>query len=323
MSRKWLRRNVFTVVANGVEPADRTVRILSAHPTMVVFPAVSLVGTLLVGIGFFLWYRVVGEQIWYGLVSLGVGPWAAVGPTAYALVWLFFAAFSALVIFSNAGLVYCTTQVIEGERPSVGEGFRAAFGVLPHVFTYAVATATGGIVVAILERRTAWADSVVATTLGMSYVVATFFVVPAAVVDDATPLTMFRRSAETVVAHLGERATVYLGVTLVVANVFMVPLLLAVVLVTVNGAFGIVDYAVVLEWGVDVLGVSVRRAELLGVGALSALVVFPMWVGWVGGSALSAVAKTSLYVAIHEEQQSLPLFDIDRDEALVVPTSDT
>jgi len=306
-------------MGNGLDYVDGAVELLLDHPSLRVFPLGALLASIAVGVGFFLSYRAIARPIWFWLVTHGVGPFAARVPTAYALVFLFFAAETAVLSFANAGLVHCTYQVIEGESPSVRAGLAAAIGVLPQVLTYAVVTGAAGVVVAWLERRTDFVDGLVATVLGLSYGMFTFFVMPAAVLDGASPLSMFSKSGRTVRAHLGGLATVYLGVTLLVVSVFMIPLFLAIVVVTVDGVLGVVDYAALVAWLAGVLDVSTHRSLAIWTTLVYAAVVLPAWVGFVLGSSLSSMATTSLYVAIHEDTDAMPLFDIDRDEALVVP----
>lgn len=319
MSRYGLRRNLLAVVGNGIDHVDGAFELMVEHPPLRVFPLGAMVVSLVVGVGFVTSYRAIGRPIWFWLVGHGVGPYEAMAPTAYALVFLFFAAETAVLSFANAGLVHCTNQVIEGESPSVRAGLRAALGVLPQVLTYAVVTGAAGVVVAWLERRTDFVDGLVAAVLGLSYGMFTFFVVPAAVLDGASALSMFLESGRTVRAHLGGLATVYLGVTLLVVTVFSIPLFLAIVVVTVNGVLGFVDYAALVDWLAGVLEVSTHRSLTIWTALVYAVVVLPAWVGFVLASSLSSMAKTSLYVAIHEDADAMPLFDVDRDDALVVP----
>lgn len=321
MSRLGLRRNVLTVIGNGTEPADRAIVFLARHPKLAVFPVFSLLGTLVVSVGFFLGYHRLGEPIWYWFISLGFGPFGAVAPTAYVLVWLFLTTFVAVLAFSNAALAHNTNLVADGRSPSLKRGILVAFGVLPHVFTYAAVTGGVGVVVAVLERRAEWMGALLAALLGMTYVMVTFFVVPAAVVGDRSPVGMFDESAKTVRSHVGRTATVSMGVSLLLVNIFAIPLFIAIVLVTINGALGIVSYPALIHWGAGVLGVTPDRAEVLGTIASSAVIVAPMWVGIVLGSSLSTIAKTSLYLAIHEERETLPLLDIDRGDVLFVADS--
>ncbi|WP_435348757.1 DUF6159 family protein [Haloarchaeobius sp. HRN-SO-5] len=298
-----MRRNAGAILSNGIQPTIRTVAFLRDHPRLGWFPALGVGGSLLVWLGFFLVFRPLTRAVGVALIeTVGLDPLSAFTFGLYASTLLLFSALATVVLFTNAGLVACTARLVDGEPVSIGAGVADAFRALPQLVVLAVLTGAVGLVVALLERRTERLGTVFAATVGTSYVALTFFVTPAAVLDGAPTVEMFRESASMVRSNVGDVAAVHLGVVPVVGTLFSIPLFVMQFAVAVDMAVGTKQLPALLEQHVVVLG---------GIPALS------MWVGLVLGASLAAVAKTATYVAIVEDRSSVPVLDAEVTDVVV------
>ena len=110
-----------------------------------------------------------------------------------------------VVIFFNAALVACAILRMRGGEPTLSTGINAALARLPQIIGWALVSATVGILLRILEDRSAKFGRFVAGLLGMAWSVMTFFVVPILVVEKKGPFEAVKESAALFRKTWGER----------------------------------------------------------------------------------------------------------------------
>ena len=107
------------------------------------------------------------------------------GPVVYyGLLFLFYVASCFVVIFFNTALISCVNAKPNGKDMSVGEGISNAANHLPAILGWAIVSATVGIVLHLLERRSGFLGQIVFSLLGGAWALVTYFVVPVLVLED-------------------------------------------------------------------------------------------------------------------------------------------
>jgi len=186
---------MFDRIANSWQLAKSSWHVLVTDKKLLLFPFFSGVGALLVIISFFVPIAVIAVATGgLGVVSAptqdGEGQLAWwVYPTLFAFYYCNYF----VVIFFNSALVSCALMRFNGEQPTLGDGFRAAWARLPQIALWALVAATVGILLKMIEsnRRV---GRFVAAILGTAWTVITYFVVPVIVVEKANPFSAIGRS---------------------------------------------------------------------------------------------------------------------------------
>lgn len=292
----------------GLDVAGESYRLLRRERSLLLFPAVALVTTVVITAVFLQSLATVGATVTRAVASVvDASPITLVLLAFYCLVGAWLAGVAAVITFCNAGLVHCTAQVVEGEEPSVASGFAAAVRTLPQVLVFAGLVGAIGTAVALAERRSALLRKALAVVAGGSFAVLSFFVLPAAVLDGHGPASMFRRSVELVGERFSETATITLGVVPAVGTAFSLPVILLQVPIVVDALLGLHVFRSLLQDNVFVLG---------GIPALL------MWTGVVAGTSLAAVAKAVLYVSARDDHDEVPLLRRRFEESVTVQSVD-
>lgn len=295
------RRRRLAAFRSGLTRALAGLRVIVAHPRLLVVPTVTTIAGVLVFLPL-LWGLNRGGR-WVLTIALQTfGPVALAGiPVVFALAaWVFLSVYAALVLLNSAVIIACTRRMLDGEQVTLTSGVRAAAGVAPQVLVFALAFGVIGLVLAAVERGSDWLGDLVAGVLGASVAVGTFFVLPAAVLDGTGPRESFRRSVEIVRASFAETAVLSLGIVPATVTLFALPWVVAVLgvpLVGVERANVLIETDPLLYGGVPVLS---------------------LWVGVIAGTSVGAVAKTGLYVAVGEDRESVPLLEVPVDEVVDV-----
>ena len=182
---------------------------------LLVFPVLSGIVTLIVILSFFLPLLVSGTLL--GMTHAG--------PVVYyGLLFLFYVASYFVVIFFNTALISCVNAKLNGKDMSVGEGISNAANHLPAILGWAIVSATVGIVLHLLERRSGFLGQIVFSLLGGAWALVTYFVVPVLVLEDKGVFAALGESfslikktwGESIVGSVG-MAVVFVGIGVIAA----------------------------------------------------------------------------------------------------------
>ncbi|HXX54891.1 MAG TPA: DUF6159 family protein [Methanoregula sp.] len=146
--------------------------ILMADKKLLAFPVLSGIVTLIVILTFILPLVFVGSF----LNSSGV--------LFYVLLFAFYVVSYFVVIFFNTALIACVSAKLQGKDMSVSEGLSNSARHLPAILGWAVLSATVGIVLHALERRSGLLGQIVLSVIGGAWALVTFFVVPVLILED-------------------------------------------------------------------------------------------------------------------------------------------
>lgn len=193
------------------ELAKQSWGVLKTNPSLVLFPIISSVVAILVTATFFIpLYIAVGpENIRH------LPPYAYVVMFGYYLVSYF------VIIFFNAGLVYCANEVLNGRPAAFADGINASLRKMGPILGWALLSATVGMILRTISERVGLIGQIVVALLGGAWNVVTFFTVPMLVIEGVGPVQAMKGSwavikkawGETLIGNAGiELALFALGV---------------------------------------------------------------------------------------------------------------
>jgi hypothetical protein len=207
-----------------------------------------------------------------GLLIPGLGQWLVkmlqerkaetLGEQALGIVCLFVVYFVQwfVVVFFNTALVGCALMRFSGGDPTVKDGFRIAFQRLPQIVAWTLFVSAVGTLLSAIEQKLGWLGKLIIRFIGLTWAIATYFVVPVLAAEGTGPLTAVRRSVELLKKSWGEGLTgnftiqvvswfvALPAIFLAVGGFVLAALLESVVLAVLTGAlaiFGLIVLAIV------------------------------------------------------------------------------
>jgi hypothetical protein len=221
---------MFERIANSFALARSSWHVLRTDKQLVLFPILSGLGTLLVLASFAVPLAVLAVN---GQIPLDENKRPPVW--TYAVAFAFYFCNYFVIVFFNAALISCALMRFNGERPTLGDGLRAAAARLPQIFAWALVSATVGVLLKVIESLHEKVGEIVSAILGTAWTVITYFVVPVLVVEKVGPFQAIGRSLALLKKTWGEALVGGIGLGL-----FKLLLLLPGLLLVVAGvAFGI------------------------------------------------------------------------------------
>ena len=132
-------------------------------------------------------------------------------PRSQAGLFLFYLVTYATVVFFNAALAACVLGKLEGREITIVHGLKEARTCVPQIVGWAVLSATVGLVLKTIERRSGFLGNLIVQILGVAWSVATFLVVPVLVAEKKGPFEAVQASVQLVKRTWGEDVLAGLG----------------------------------------------------------------------------------------------------------------
>jgi Family of unknown function (DUF6159) len=255
---------VFATFSRSWELAKASLAVLRSDKELLLFPLISFIGLVIVGISFAIpWFAFGGFR-----EVENQGP----GIITYAIAFLFYLATYTVVFFFNTALVGAAMIRLDGGDPTLGDGFRIALARLPQIIGYAIIAATVGMILRWISERAGIVGQIVIGIIGFAWNVATFLVVPVLAVENVGPVEAIKRSGSLLRKSWGEQLIGTAGIGIVFGLLFF--------LVMVVG----IGAAVALVQTSNVVAIAVGVATVLTLGVIGLV-----------GSAASGIYTASLY----------------------------
>jgi hypothetical protein len=189
--------------------------VLRKNRGLLIFPCISAVAAMLVGLSFALPSG--GVQALTTLVPHG----KALTNSHYAAYFLFYLCEYFVIFFFNTALVGAVMKQLDGESATLGDGLRIAASKLYTIFGYALISATVGMLLHAIQERSGWIGKIVGGLLGVSWTLATYLVVPVLAANDVGPVEAIKESAALFTRTWGEAAIGRTGMGLAFAMLFL------------------------------------------------------------------------------------------------------
>ena len=129
----------------------------------------------------------------------------SVEPIGYGILFMYYFCSYFIITFFNTAIVACAAHRMKGNDPTVSYGMQAAFSRFNLIFGWALLQATVGLVLRMIEDRSALVGRIVAGILGVAWTVTSFLVVPVLVVEKLGPIDAIKASTALLRKTWGEQ----------------------------------------------------------------------------------------------------------------------
>lgn len=263
---------MFERLAHSWELVQASAKVLKSDKELLWFPVFSLLATLLVLASFAL--PIIGLELFPRDRTTGM-VWWLIG-------FLFYLAQYFVIFFFNSALVGAALMRLDGEDPTLRDGFEIAMRKALPILGYAAIAATVGMILRAIEERSGFLGKLISGLLGMAWTVATFLTVPVLVSKDIGPMDAVKESAQLLKKTWGQNLAGNVGIGLV---------------------FGLASFLVMLiGLGLALLTYSASAALAVTIGV--ATIVAMLGLG-IYQSALTGVYSAALYRYSAEGQVSM------------------
>lgn len=246
-------------------------RILTEDKKILLYPLLSGISCLAVAATFIIPLFVTGR-------------WHPPGTTAqpmqlvayYGFLFLYYYCNYFVIVFFNAALVSYIVMRMNGDQPTLGDGFCAALSRWPLIAGWALIAATVGFLLKIIEDRSDKIGQIVAAILGGAWAMVTFLVIPVLVVEQKNPFSALKESTVLLKQTWGER-------------------------IMMNFSFSTITFLLLFPAaGIIVLGIMAKNLIVLGI-CIAAVVAYFILLALVQ-SALEAIFQTAIYFYARNQQ---------------------
>lgn len=196
---------MFERIHRSIELVKASWMILMRDKKLLAFPILSGIVTIFVIASFVLPLIFAGSI--FSLASHSIA--------GIILIFLFYLLTSFVVIFFNVGLISCVCASLQGNETTIGEGLSSALRHIRSIFTWAVISATVGLILHMIEDRAGAAGGLATALVGGAWSLVTFFVVPIFVFEEKGIIDAIRESWSLFRTTWGESVVGTLSISLV------------------------------------------------------------------------------------------------------------
>jgi hypothetical protein len=248
---------MFAKIGNGWELMKSSIQVLRLDAGLLLVPFLSATACAFVVGSFAL------PLFFSGALTLNnVQPQhVAHNSVAYVVLFAFYFCNYFVIIFFNSALIACAVIRFNGGTPTVRDGFQAAVGRLPQILAWCLVSATVGGVLKIIESQSEKIGQIVSGLLGLVWSIATFFVVPAIVVEGTGPLEAIKRSGSILRRTWGEAFVANQSVSFVIFFLMLVALIPAGLGFLIGGTAAMVvgiAVSVILIMGITIVSTALH-----------------------------------------------------------------
>ena len=149
---------------------------------------------------------------------------------AAAFLWYFVSWF--IVLFFNVAIVHCAKMRLDGGDPTVADGFRASMQHLGRIATWALISATVGMILKAIAERSGLLGRLVVWLVGAAWSIATYFIVPVMIFEKRSLKDSIKQSTGLIGKTWGESLAAGIGI-----GAFTMLLAVAGLILPIAGAF--------------------------------------------------------------------------------------
>ncbi len=245
-------------ISRSIELIKASFSVLKEEPSLLLFPVLSGAATVLLLVSFAVPLFAAGILVNGAIPS---------GYVSYILLFLYYVLSYFIVIFFNTGLITCASRRLQGNDPTFADGIGNAVSHIGSIFVWAVIAATVGLILRLIAERQGLLGQIAVVIAGAAWSLATFFVVPVLIFEDAGPLEAIGRSWNLFKKTWGENVIGQAGIGLVFFGIGFIGFLL-VFLLAVMGAIGFLVAIILAALLVIVLAIPAASMHGVFVAAL-------------------------------------------------------
>ncbi|MCH7902242.1 hypothetical protein IIC68_00660 [archaeon] len=212
----------FDSIKVGWKLTKLSFRILMDEKKLLIFPFVSAIFSVFIGILFFIPF------IFVEAIKLSESTSQLGSILVLVVLFLFYLVSSFFATFFNVGLVHSMKSRIEGKDVSIGASIGFAFSRFGVIFKWAFISAIVGLILNALENAARKARgiggiviSIIRGLIGFAWGVLTFFVIPVIVYENIGVVDTIKRSGQIIKQTWKEAIVVNFGVGLILFPIFL------------------------------------------------------------------------------------------------------
>lgn len=263
---------MFETFSRSWELVKASYNVLRSDKELIWFPIISTIGTIIVTIVFAIPLFATG--LLEAVASESGEMTQAQTIIGLVIAFLFYFVMYTVVIFSNVALVGAAMMRLNGEDPTLRDGFRIASERIGSILGYAAIASTVGMILNAIRDEDNFLSQILASILSTAWSLIVFLVVPVLVVENVGPIEAIKRSGSLLKQTWGEQ----------IAGSF-----------SMGGIFFIITLVAALVIGGPVLLVaSAMNSEIMLFIGIAFVVIVIMGISLVG-SALNGIFQAALY----------------------------
>jgi len=247
--------------------------VLKQDKELIWFPIMSLFGVIAVTIAFAIPLFASGlvEAV---VAEEGTAITQSQQILGFVLAFLFYLVMYTVIIFSNVALVGAAMMRLNGEDPTVRDGFRIASERIGSIIGYAAISATVGMILNAIRDEDNFLSQILAGILSTAWNLIVFLVIPILVIEKVGPIEAIKRCGNLLKKTWGEQ----------VIGTFSMGII-----------FMLISLAAALLIGVPVLGIASATGSGIVMGIGIAVVVFVIMAINLVGTAMNGIFQAALY----------------------------
>jgi hypothetical protein len=255
---------MFAKIKNSWNLIKASAGALSADKELVIFPLLSSIALLIVTASFAV------PMFMSGFFDQLLGGQSEI--FHYLVLFLFYVVQYTVIIFANSALIGAALIRMGGGDPTVGDGFRIAFGHFGKILGYALIAATVGLILKWIADKSKSLGRFVVSLVGLAWNLATYLVVPVLVTEEVGPFESVKRSAVYLKKTWGEQIVGNFSIGLIFGLfsflVFVVGVPLFIWAASANSVAGMVAVGVVVVLVLVLLSLVSNTLEGIYVAAV-------------------------------------------------------
>lgn len=272
---------MFASFSRSWELVKASYNVLRSDKELIWFPIISTIGTIIVTIVFAI------PLFASGLLEAAASESGEItqGQTiiGFVIAFLFYFVMYTVVIFSNVALVGAAMMRLNGENPTLKDGFRIASERIGTILGYAAIASTVGMILNAIRDEDNFLSQILASILSTAWSLIVFLVVPVLVMENVGPIEAIKRSGSLLKQTWGEQ----------IAGSF-----------SIGGIFFVITLVAALVIGGPVLLLaSAMNSQIMMFIGIAFVVIVIMGINLIG-SALNGIFQAALYKYATEGQVS-------------------
>lgn len=130
----------------------------------------------------------------------------------YPALFLLYMVVHFIITFFQAALLSCAITKFNGGTPTIGGGLKAAGSRIPQILGWSIINATVGVALNALKEKAGFVGQLFLGVASLAWNIATFFVVPALVMEGIGPIAAIKQSTSVIKRTWGETLITQVGV---------------------------------------------------------------------------------------------------------------
>jgi hypothetical protein len=205
-----------------------SLRVIRKDKEILLFPLISGIMMIVIVATFFLGMFFTGLFVSDNYILFAV------------LTFLLYLVLYFIAIYFNTAVIGCATIRLKGGDPTLSDGFRIANENLRAIFSWAILSATIGLIIRAIQQRAGFIGKIAGSIFGIAWSIVTYFIIPVLIYEKVPVFKGIKRSARLFKDTWGETIVSGFGLGIVFGLLMLAGIIFPIVGGLVFGLWGIV-----------------------------------------------------------------------------------